>query len=571
MNDSKHLKDKLRKIDTKGYKAYKDIKGSYDFTLYQLFIDHVQGDPYSTASRIRVRVDRRSSGLKEDTTESVSRCIALRDFLTRQFFQACRKISRGNRGIGQSGLITIDKPCQEILDRSSMIINDNYVEARFFIGLPAFGRRISGRNAEAMFFEELPRIVETSLFFKHLDSEKVYTHIRSSEDADFLRSQLDGLGLIAFVAEDALLPRASGINPAPLAKETSVLFNIPKGMEVVVDLPNQGRKKGMGLQKGVTLIVGGGYHGKSTLLNALELGIYNHIPGDGRELVVTIDSAVKIRAADGRSIKRTDISPFINNLPFNKDTVSFSTENASGSTSQAAGISEAVETGATVLLLDEDTSATNFMIRDFRMQQLVTKEYEPITPFVDKVKHLYAEKGISTVLVMGGSGDYFSVADHVIQMTDYTPKNVTEKAKEIAAKHVTGRIDEGSSGFGRIKERIPDAQSLNPVRENGRMKISARGRREILFGPGIIDCWDLEQVVDVSQTRAIGYAIYYATRYMDGRRTLKQVLDQVVEDIDTKGLDILPPFLTGDLACFRIFELAAAINRMRTLNMTQKS
>ncbi len=567
MKPAVRLREILQRIDKKGYKAYKDIKDRYDFSTYQLIVDHVQGDPYSTPSRMRVRVDRENSGFKPDTTESVSRCIALRDFLARCFFDACKRIIHGNRGIGRSGLITIDKPCQAILDRSAMVINDDFVEARFFMGLPAFGRSVSGRDAEAMFFSELPKIVDASLFYRNVDQERLYAHIKCAEDADFLRARLDSLGLIAFVAEDALLPRESGISPKPLPGESAILFQVPEDMSVDVDLPNHGRIKGMGIPKGVTLIVGGGYHGKSTLLNALELGIYNHIPEDGRERVVTVDGAVKIRAADGRSIRKTDISPFINNLPFNQNTVDFSTENASGSTSQAAGISEAAEIGATVLMLDEDTSATNFMIRDFRMQQLVAKEYEPITPFVDKVKYLYAEKGISTILVMGGSGDYFSVADHVIQMTDYVPKNVSDKAKEIAATHVTGRKNESADEFGHITDRIPDAQSFNPVRINGRLKISARGQREILFGSLVIDCWDLEQVVNVSQTRAIGYAIQYATRYMDGTRTLKQVLDAVMKDLDTQGLDILPPYLTGDLARFRIFELAAAINRMRTLKM----
>ena len=101
----------------------------------------------------------------------------------------------------------------------------------------------------------------------------------------------------------------------------------------------------MGIRKGITLIVGGGYHGKSTLLKALEAGVYNHIAGDGREFVITDDTAFKLRAEDGRSITGVDISPFIKNLPNKKDTVHFSTEDASGSTSQAANLMEALESG----------------------------------------------------------------------------------------------------------------------------------------------------------------------------------------------------------------------------------
>jgi predicted ABC-class ATPase len=325
----------------------------------------------------------------------------------------------------------------------------------------------------------------------------------------------------------------------------------------------------MGLPKGVTLIVGGGYHGKSTLLNALELGIYNHIPNDGREMVVAVPNAVKIRAADGRNVVQTDISPFINNLPFERDTRSFSTKNASGSTSQAANISEALEVGARVLLLDEDTSATNFMIRDHRMQKLVTKDKEPITPFIDKVRQLYDEKGVSTVLVMGGSGDYFSVAHQVIQMTAYVPENVTQKAHNIAKTLASGRRIEGGDAFGELKKRIPISESFNPYHGKHRIKISAPRIDEILFGETLIDIGDVEQVVHISQTRGIAHALHYAIQYMDGKRTLKDVVDRVTADIHHKSPDILTPYVTGDIVCFRKFELAAAINRMRTLMVAQ--
>jgi len=570
MKTDRQLEDLLRRIDGKGYKAYNDLRGEYTFPTYRLYVDHVQGDPFASPSRVRVVVERKASGFTEDMTANRSRAVALRDFLTRQFNDCCRKFARGNRGTGKSGLITVDKPEQEILERSSVLIHETSVEARFFMGLPAAGRRISSRDAKNMFFEELPRIVNGSLFFPNLDREMLYRHIETAEDADFARDRLRELGLIAFVAEGSRLPRASGIDPRPMEKDPVVPFRSPGSLKVQMELPNGGNIAGMGIPRGVTLIVGGGYHGKSTLLNALELGIYNHIPGDGRELSVTVSAAVKVRAADGRRIEKTDISPFIKNLPFGKPTTAFSTENASGSTSQAANISEAIEAGAEVLFLDEDTSATNFMIRDYRMQQLVSKDKEPITPFIDKVRQLYGDLGVSTVLVMGGSGDYFSVADHVIQITNYVPFDVTERAHEIETTTDTGRIQEGGRAFEGITERIPLPESFNPFRGRDKIKISAKGIRELIFGRTSIDLWDLEQMVDASQTKAIGYAIHYAERYMDGNRTLKEILDCVLTDVEKNGLDNLTPHLTGDLAWFRGIELAAAINRMRTLRMKQK-
>lgn len=563
------LKSNLKRIDGKGYKAYKDIKGQYGFARYQLILDHIQGDPFAAPSRARVRVARSASGFAPDVTQNASRRVAACDFLTRRFYDCCRWFSKGRRGTGKGGLITIDKPGQEILDRSSMVITDDYVEARFRIGLPAHGRKIASDDAAAMFFEELPRIVENSLFVQKLDAAALYKHIQTAEDADAIRSRLSAQGLIAFIGDGSLLPRRSGIDDRPMPREHAIEFTAPPAFRFTLDLPNAGSVSGMGIPEGVTLIVGGGYHGKSTLLAAIERGIYNHIPGDGRELAVTVENTQKIRACDGRSIEQTDISPFINNLPFQKDTSAFSTENASGSTSQAANIAEAIETGARAILLDEDTSATNFMIRDHRMQRLVKKSQEPITPFIDKIRQLHVDHNISTVLVMGGSGDYFSVADQVIQMNEYAPSDVTKAARAVAADRAADRWAEGGTHFGHIRERIPLPESFNPYKGKDKLKIAARGINAIQFGEATIDIADLEQLVDVSQTTALGHAIHYASRYAGEALTLRQLAERVVSDIKERGLDVLTPYITGELAGFRSLDLAAAINRMRSLKVRQ--
>ncbi len=566
MQSAENLRKILQRIDGKGYKAYKDIEGVYDFREYTLLIDHVQGDPFASPSRIRIQIPQNVAQFPDDTYSNKSREIALRDFLTRIFYEASR-CCKGNRGTGNSGLIAVDRPGQEILERTSAFITTEYVEVRFVMGLPAFGRRIAGRQAEMMFFEEIPTIVQ-ALYFKNIDQEMLYNHIKTAEDADFLRNQLDLLGLIAFVADEAVLPRMSGIDPRPLAKNV-IPFQSPEQLRIKIKLPNKGVITGMGIPRGVTLIVGGGYHGKSTLLNALELGVYNHIPGDGRELVVTTSNSIKIRAEDGRRIEKVDISPFITHLPFGQDTKSFSTEDASGSTSQAANIMEALEVGAEVLFIDEDTSATNFMIRDHRMQELVSKDKEPITPFIDKVRQLYREHKVSTVLVIGGSGDYFDVADHVILMVEYTPHCVTEKARALAEKYKAERVSEGGEHFGDITERIPLVHSFDPHKGRREVKISSKGLYSILFGTHRIDLGAAEQLVDMNQTKAIGDAIYYATKYMDGKRTLKNITDCVLRDV-TERLDVLNPKLVGDYAAFRGLELAIAINRLRTLSVNQK-
>jgi len=571
MRSSNQLAEILRRIDGKGYKAYKDLEGMYDFGEYLLLVDHAQGDPFASPSRIRVRVSQTLAQFPRDTFSNKSREIALRDFLTRRFAEASRRFCKGNRGTGKSGLIAIDRPGQEILERTSVLVDAEHIEAHFVMALPAFGRRIAAREAHAMFFEELPKIVKASLFFASIDKNALYEHIQTAEDADHLRGSLAQLELVAFVADGSILPRASGIDPRPLAPQRAVPFQSPQSLRCTVHLPNRGEITGMGIPKGITLIVGGGYHGKSTLLNAIELGVYNHIPGDGRELAVTDPNAMKIRAEDGRRIEKVDISPFINNLPLGEDTHAFCTDNASGSTSQAANIIEALEAGATVLLIDEDTSATNFMIRDHRMQQLLAKDHEPITPFIDKARQLYEELGVSTILVLGGSGDYFDVADTVICMMEYEPKDFTAKAKAVAEKYRAERKAEGGDSFGTLTERIPLRASFDPSRGRKQVNIKTNSTRSISFGTETIDLSAVEQLVDVSQSRAIADAIYYAMQYMDGNRTLRQVLDAVCSDIEHTGLAVLNRIPLGHYASFRKLELAAAINRLRTLSVRQKT
>lgn len=563
------LRNTLSRIDGRGYKAYLDIRGEYNFDLFTLIIDHVQGDPFATPSRVRVMVPQRLAGFPKETFAGKSRSIALRDFITRRFYESARQYSKGSRGMGKGGLIAIDRPGQEILERTSAFIDPGKVEVRFVMGLPAFGRRVAGTHAISMFMEELPSIVRASLLFESMNERALFQHIKAAEDADFLRDSLDGMGLVAFVADGAVLPRASGVDPRPLRTGNVVGFRSPRSLRMEVNLPNAGNVSGMGIPRGVTLIVGGGYHGKSTFLNALELGVYNHIPGDGRELVVTDPTAMKIRAEDGRRIEKTDISPFIDNLPFGRDTVQFSTEDASGSTSQAANIVESLEVGSSLLLIDEDTSATNFMIRDQRMQELVSKEKEPITPFVDKVRQLHSDLGVSTILVIGGSGDYFEVADRVICMIDYLPHDLTDEARNVAERYRTQRIQEGGDAYGSLTHRIPLARSFDPSKGRRDVKISSKGLQSITFGTHNIDLGEVEQLVDSSQTRAIGDAIYYAMGLMREHMTIKELVSRVMEDISKRGLDVLSERPVGDYALFRAQELAAAINRLRTLEVYQ--
>jgi len=566
MTNREHLRQLLLQLDGRGYKAYKEIKGSYTFTNFSLIIDRVQGDPFASPSQLRVQVPQSIADFPPNLYQTYSREIALRDYLTRQFDKEARNVS-SRRGTGKSGLIAIVQPGQAILERTSAFVSDEIVEVRFVVGLPARGRNILGRQAVEMLCEDIPEIVDKALKYSCLDKKKIQQQVETLEDADWLRQQLPQQGLVAFIPDGAILPRRSGVDERPMLTD-AVPFKSPATLQVEFTCPNRGLVTGMGIPTGVTLIVGGGYHGKSTLLKAIELGVYNHIPEDGRELVVTHPAAMKIRAEDGRSIAGVDISPFINQLPQDRSTRQFSTTNASGSTSQAANIMEALEAGAQLLLVDEDTAATNFMIRDRRMQQLIAKDKEPITPFIDKVRQLYTDYGVSTILVMGGSGDYFDVADTVIAMENFQPQDVTEKAKAIAQQHSTERTPEGGEQFGQITPRVPLPESIDPSRGQREVKLKVRDVDEVVFGTEEIDLSAVEQIVEAGQLRAIASAIVYAKgQYINGRRTLPEILNGVMADLESQGLDILSNLPEGDLVLFRRFELAAALNRLRTLKV----
>ncbi|MBV9454818.1 MAG: ABC-ATPase domain-containing protein, partial [Rubrobacter sp.] len=456
----------LERIDRKGYGAYKDLQGSYDLEEFTLFVDRVQRDPFAPPSLVRVRT--RDNYFDPTLFGNPVRRVAFEDFLTRSVERVLRRAVKGNRGSGGSGRIEIQHTSQVVLPRTSMIVKPGFVEARMAVGLPARGRTVDGRAARAMLLEELPRVVRDALTPAGVDRGAAHAHVETVEDANHLRRQLPELGLVAFVADEAVLPRESGASDRPL-REGAVPFKSPEEYCLAVELPNRGSVQGMGIPEGVTLVAGGGFHGKSTVLSALSWGVYNHVPGDGRELVVTRADAVKIRAEDGRSVAGVDISAMIGDLPGGRSTKNFSTPNASGSTSQATNIAEALEIGTSLLLVDEDTSATNFMIRDERMRELVRKE--PISPFIDLVRPLRDSLGASTVVVVGGVGDYLDVADRVILMENYEPHDATERAHEVR-KEFPARLLPGTGEIRLPRGRRVQASSID----------LRRGKRETARG-----------------------------------------------------------------------------------------
>lgn len=555
------LISKLKQIDRASYPAYKSIKGKYDYSGFVLSIEHVQGDPFAAPSRVSITTRLAHLGISASDIHTSSRRRGYEDGIFRSFCSSIRKVGK-SRGSGKSGSWGAARPGQEILPRTACEIADDSVTIRFTAGLPAAGRRILAKECIEMFADELPSIARQVFDRDNLGFWK--SHADACEDQDFLRDFLYEQGWIAFIADGSNLPRASGVDDRPLPN--GVLWESPETLKSTVSLPHTGTISGTAIPLGIVLICGGGYHGKSTLLKALEMGVYNHIPGDGRGFCVTRREAVSIRAEDGRSISKVDISPFINHLPSKTDTARFKSSNASGSTSQSANIMEALELGASCLLIDEDTSASNFMIRDAQMQKLIAKEKEPITPFIDRIKDLKDGLGISTVLVAGGSGEFFEMADTVIVMEDYKAYVKTHEAKEISKAYPTERDMEAKEGFSLPRDRFPRLDSLKHERK---LKIKAFGKSNLSIGRVDVDLSCVSQIVDTGQLFLIGDWLIHIFRNESLRnKSLKEICVFLEEKGLTTPLSDDLPIPHGDRVHVRRFEIAATINRLRSISFS---
>lgn len=586
MKSAQDLRRLLESIDRKGYPAYKDTRGSYDFTDYVLSIDHVQGDPFASPSKLSVFIPIQRAAYPSSYFDAPHKQTALEDYLVRQFCQEIAKYNFKAKGSGKSGLIATSHPGPEILSRTACECSAKGITARFEAGFPANGRTINSGELIKILFDFLPRCVKTVFYYKNRPAQEVKAVSDLAEDQHFIRCELERLGLVSFVADGAILPRESGISSRPM--KGSVPFQSPDSLRMELNLPHHGRITGMGLHRGITLIVGGGYHGKSTLLKALESGVYNHVAGDGREYVITDSTAMKLRAEDGRSVQNVDISLFINDLPNKKDTRCFSTEDASGSTSQAAAVIEGVEAGSRVFLIDEDTSATNFMVRDDLMQKIISRAQEPITPFIERARDLYEKSGISTVMVAGSSGAYFYIADTILQMDCYEPFDITDKTKTFCSSYGVEPITSAPgfllpSGGRRLLSNKGGSQTApgnTPAANRGnyrgrgprdggrdeRIKVKVYGKDSLQIGKSPVDLRFVEQLIDAEQTNALAQMLRYCVEHqLLERYTVRDTVSMLLKEIQKGGLAAVgdSSYAACGLSMPRIQEIYACINRYR--------
>lgn len=570
------LRRRLRAADGRGYPAYRSLAGTYDLGEVLISIDHVQGDPFAAPSRVSVCVPAGRAGFPEGLYDRPHRRRALEDLLVRRFSRALARVSFKVGGSGKSGLLATSAPGPEVLFRSACEVVDGDVVARLEAGFPAHGRTADARALERMLTELVPRAALSALTAGGGALAEARAAVELADDQRFCRSELERLGLVAFIADGSVLPRASGVSSRPLAG--ALPLEAPDSLAVELELPHRGRVRGFGIPCGVTLVVGGGFHGKSTLLAALQEGVWDHVAGDGRELVVTDPTAMKLRAEDGRAVARVDISPFIDGLPDGRDTRSFSTADASGSTSQAASTVEAIEAGARTLLIDEDTSATNFMVRDELMEAVVAADREPITPFVERVRALWEERGVSCVIVVGSSGAFFPVADTVIQMDSYRALDITDRVRAVlegrGAAAPAGARGGSVATMGAPRSIEVALRPSSPGRggrggrgRGTRPKVRVRGTDGFSIGEGEVDLRQVEQVADPEQAACLAAMVRLVAErgLLAGGATLPEAVAEVFDALDAGGWEALSDrgCAESGLAMPRPQELFCCLNRWR--------
>lgn len=561
------LKNKLESIHRKSYPAYKSLRGSYTFGDFVLSIDHVQGDPFAAPSSLHVELPLKKAGFPEKYLEKRHTKTALEDLILRSFSKALDQYSFKAKGSGKSGLISTSRPGPEVMRRTAVEFNNIALLVRFEVGFPANGRTINAQELEKILLEFLPQIVKTCLFYQSWEKAKIQACYELAENQQRIREVLEERKLVAFCANGSILPRKSGVSSQPL--KGAIEFQSPESMEISIDLPFGNSIRGMGIPEGVTLIIGGGYHGKSTLLQALEQGVYNHVKGDGREYVITRADALKLRAEDGRAVSHLDLSLFIHDLPNGKDTHCFSTEDASGSTSQAAGVLEGMEAETSCFLIDEDTSATNFLVRDAFMQRVVSGDQEPITPFIARVRDLYEKVGISTILVAGSSGAFFHVADTIIQMDAYRPKDVKMSVEALLPEYPPADLCSNAEPFTLPTEKRMFVMERK-IKRHGRGEREERIKTKVMGTDGfsiehnIVDLRCVEQLIDTEQTAALAAILKHIVK----KGSICMEMQELVAEINTllkkKGM---AAFVEGALSCGYAYprkeEIYLMLNRFR--------
>ena len=571
MRDKEEFYGILQRIDGKSVEEYAQLIGDFDFSRYVLKISsvHREGAGLGQHTLFVLRVPQIIGGFPAHLFNTPVRRVALEDYLTRKVAAQMEALARhDNHGVSRRRLF-VACPGQKILPRSSLVVTEEYIEARVYVELPEKNGLVAGAEAQQIFFEDLPAIVNNSLIYCNLSEAEVNGFVNQMEDADHIRRILATRGWVGFVGEGAMLKRAE-CSDAP---DYSQWLGIAISDECAVNLevPNAGSVRGVGIPAGITVILGDAASGRVDLMRALADGIYNHIPGDGREMVVTVPDAVYVSAEPGRSVQRVDIRPFVRLGRDASAAADYSCTSADGLVSEAAGFVEALEAGARALLLDESDSSSEFLALSAAAAAVLPQITDSVVPLSVRARAIADELGVS--LVIGGisaAAQFVPVADAVFRIDGHHISDITSAAKAAFRETpIKAPPADLPALVDRIRRVIPS--SIDPSLGRFDASIEAPSVHSLKFGRYTVDLSGCRQLADVYQTLTIGRVLYYAKlRYMDEPRPVREILDLIDRDLSTEGLESLTRDLRGDLARPRRYEIAAALNRLRSLRILRE-
>lgn len=560
----KALYQKIRTLNGKNYGLYKSLaEKPWDFGDFSLEFLHVQGDPFAPASRVMIKASLQMLGYSSEWGSSFERRLALSDFLLRRMSAVVKE-----RYPDRDAAVSFDVAGPEMLVRNSLWIDNGELRACLQVKLPGEGRKIQSESAAEILTMVLPDLVSASLYNDGSRCEggvkpELMAHYNVLAERKVILEELDKCSLCAFVPDGAVLPRASGISQEPL--EGAIPFTSPA--ELAVTLNVNGRDiRGMGIPKGITVITGGAFHGKSTLLQALTCAVYPHIPGDGREGIVIDESALRVGVEDGRSVRGTDLSQFVRDLPGGVSTKEFSTASASGSTSEAANLLEAMEAGSSTFLIDEDSSAVNFLIRDIRVRKLLGDDREPLIPLTDRIRDI-ASNGRSFILVAGACGDYLELADHIIVMANYKAEYASLDHKLSAPELPPFKAPVSRTFADYIKPLQSSVRPTSAVERQVKVKLS--GDYFIQIGFLVSDTSRLVTIFDRQQRLGAGFIllnlVQNAISNGDSVQDLSIVdsIRGICEKIMNVGFRNLPQGLSREMSLPRPVDIACVLFRLR--------
>lgn len=480
------IRSVLERINGRGYKSYKSLVGLSEVVdRVRVTVIKVQGDPFAPPSVVK---------LEHNTNMpdwSLQAPVATSDCILRRLRVLLKKFSMKGVGEGNSGVLSVPKLAPIMIRRSSLEVVKTGVGrarivARVHVGLPSRGRRVVSGAAEELLLERLPKAFTSSV---SVGEDKLRRHVETWIEQEHIRARLEDMGLVSFVGDGSILPRRCGGCWEPL--EDAVPFESPPSLRVSVDLPTGRSITGMGIRRGLTVVSGPAYHGKTTLIEAVSAGVWNHIPGDGREYVITIRESFVVMSENGRRVTCVDLTPWLSEMPGASNLSCFTTSDASGATSVAATIQESIELGARLLIIDEDNVATNIIHRDYWLEELIgRKTLHTVADLAPGLKRA----GVSVIVVATGSSELLSRADHVIVMNEYKALDLTHKARQVTAKKDTSDgVVEYRAPRGR---RMTASMRLDKAKLRGRM-LEVRGADEL------IDLRPLVQLEEETQLKTV--------------------------------------------------------------------